>query len=143
MSPTPRQGGGGSPGLLLVRVNRKFRNLFTKTLRASKKLYFDANFNNAKKNPKKTWDLIREAIGSEPKNQKIKKLTVSRISTEDPDAIANELNTFFENAGKTVAKTVGATEIQPESFLKTKNAPTLEFSLTSQGEVAYIIKIQL
>ena len=28
---------------------RKFRNLFNKTRRASKKLYFDTNFNNAKK----------------------------------------------------------------------------------------------
>ena len=53
---------------------RKFRNLFTKIMRASKKLYFDANFAKAKKDPKKTWDLIREAIGSEPKNPKIQKL---------------------------------------------------------------------
>ena len=90
---------------------RKFRNLFTKTLRASKKLYFEANFTNAKRNPKKTWDLIREAIGSEPKNQKIPKLTVSGTSTEDPEAIANEFNTFFANAGKNIAKTVGDTEI--------------------------------
>ena len=28
---------------------RKFRNLFTKIMRASKKLYFDANFAKAKK----------------------------------------------------------------------------------------------
>ena len=119
---------------------RKFRNLFTKIMRASKKLYFDTNFAKAKKDPKKTWDLIREAIGSEPKNPKIQKLNISGTSTEDPDAIANEFNTFFANAGKNVAKTVGDTEMQPESFLKNNNAPTLEFSLTSQGEIVDIIK---
>ena len=52
---------------------RNFRNIFTKTMRASKKMYFEANFTKAKKNPKKTWELIREAIGSEPKNSKIQK----------------------------------------------------------------------
>ena len=119
---------------------RKFRNLFTKIMRASKKLYFDTNFAKAKKDPKKTWDLIREAIGSEPKNPKIQKLNISGTSTEDPDAIANEFNTFFANAGKNVAKTVGDTEMQPESFLKNNNAPTLEFSLTSQGEIVDIIR---
>ena len=36
------------------------------------KPYFDANFTNAKRNPKKTWDLIREAIGSGPKIKKFK-----------------------------------------------------------------------
>ena len=44
---------------------KNFRNIYTKVLRASQKLYFDTNFLKAKKNPKKTWDLIREAIGSD------------------------------------------------------------------------------
>ena len=63
---------------------RSFRNLYTKILRASKKLYFDANFKKAKNNPKKTWDLIREAIGSEPKNSKISKLTVAGKTVNNP-----------------------------------------------------------
>ena len=122
-----------------ISAYRKFRNIFTKTLRASKKLYFDTNFKKARKNPKKTWELIREAIGSEPKNQKIQKLTVAGTSIENPKAIANEFNTFFANAGKNVSKQIGETEVQPESFLKNNNAPTLEFSLTSQGEIVYLI----
>ena len=116
------------------------RNIFTKTLRASKKLYFDTNFNNAKKNPKQTWDLIREAIGTEPKNPKIQKLIVSGSTIEDPNVITNEFNTYFANAGKNVAKTIGETLTQPENFLKSKNAPSLEFSLTSQGEIVDIIR---
>ena len=54
-----------------IEYYKNFRNIYTKTLRASRKLYFDSNFFKAKKNPKKTWDLIREAIGSDTSNSKI------------------------------------------------------------------------
>ena len=54
-----------------VNAYKNFRNIYNKTLRASRKLYFDVNFQHAKKNPKKTWDLIREAIGTEPSHPKI------------------------------------------------------------------------
>ena len=119
---------------------RNFRNIFTKTMRASKKMYFEANFTKAKKNPKKTWELIREAIGSEPKNSKIQKLLVSGKTIDDPGIITNEFNTFFANAGKNVANSIGETNVKPESFIVTENAPSLEFSVTSQGEIVDIIK---
>ena len=119
---------------------RSFRNLYTKILRASKKLYFDVNFQNAKNNPKKTWDLIREAIGSEPKNSKISTLTVSGKTVDDPTQIPNEFNNFFVNAGKNIANANGVTTITPESFIKSSNAPILELSLTSPGEIVDIIK---
>ena len=119
---------------------KNFRNIYTKTLRASKKLYFNANFEKAQKNPKKTWDLIREAIGSDPKNSKISKLTVQGKSIEDPNIITNEFNTFFANAGRNVANSIGETNTKPESFLKANNAPILEFSLTSPGEIVDIIR---
>ena len=119
---------------------RNFRNIFTKTMRASKKMYFEANFTKAKKNPKKTWELIREAIGSEPKNSKIQKLLVSGKTIDDPGIITNEFNTFFANAGKNVANSIGETNVKPESFIITENAPSLEFSVTSQGEIVDIIK---
>ena len=34
-------------------------------MRASKKMYFEKNLNLAKKNPKKSWQLIKEAIGDQ------------------------------------------------------------------------------
>ena len=56
-----------------ISAYRKFRNIFTKTIRASKKLYFDTNLNKARKNPKKTWDLIRELLAQNPKTKKFRK----------------------------------------------------------------------
>ena len=119
---------------------RNFRNIYTKTLRASKKMYFNANFEKAQKNPKKTWELIREAIGSDPKKSKISKISVQGQSIEDPNIIPNEFNKFFAKAGKDVANSIGETSIEPESFLKNNNAPTHEFSLTSPGKIVDIIR---
>ena len=86
------------------------------TLRASKKMYFNANFEKAQKNPKKTWELIREAIGSDPKKSKISKITVQGQPIEDPNIIPNEFNKYFAKAGKDVrvVKSIGETNIEPE-----------------------------
>ena len=99
-----------------------------------------ANFKKAKNNPKKTWDLIREAIGSEPKNSKISKQTVAGKTVVDPTQIPNEFNKFFAHAGKDIAISIGETSIAPESFIKTNSAPILELSSTSPGEIVDIIK---
>ena len=119
---------------------KNFRNIYTKVLRASRKLYFDTNFLKAKKNPKKTWDLIREAIGSDSSKPEIDKLTVSDRSVDDPLLIPNEFNKFFVSAGKNIADSICNTRVDPESFLKSNNAPPLEFSLTSPGEIVDIIR---
>ena len=44
---------------------------------------------------KKTWDLIREAIGSESSKSKIDKLTVSDRTVDDPEQIPNEFNKIY------------------------------------------------
>ena len=123
-----------------VNAYKNFRTIYNKTLRASRKLYFDVNFQHAKKNPKKTWDLIREAIGTEPSHPKINKLTISGKTVNDPEIITNEFNKFFVNAGKHVAAEISKTTVVPESFIQAKNTPLLEFSNTSPGEIVDIIK---
>ena len=123
-----------------IRNYRNFRNIYTKTLRASRKLYFDSNFQKARKNPKKTWDLIREAIGSDPAKPKIDKLSVSDRSVDDLKQIPNEFNKFFTTAGKNISDSISNTLTEPENFLKADNAPLLEFSLTSPGEIVDIIR---
>ena len=48
------------------------------------------------KNPNKTWDLIREAVGSEPSQTKISKLSISGKTVNDPEIITNEFNKFLQ-----------------------------------------------
>ena len=119
---------------------KSFRNLFNKILRASKKLYFDNNFEKARKNPKKTWDLIREATGSSSNNSKIDKITVEGKTLDNPLDIANEFNSFFTNAGKKIANEITPTTKLPKSYLPNDSEQKLEFSKVSQAEVVNIIQ---
>jgi hypothetical protein len=43
---------------------KTFRNLYNKTLRSSKKLYYKKSLENNTKNLKKTWEILRSAIDS-------------------------------------------------------------------------------
>jgi hypothetical protein len=52
-----------SPTVTNISAYKNYRNIYNKLLRASKKLYFDNNLKKAQKNPKKTWSLLKEAIG--------------------------------------------------------------------------------
>ena len=56
---------------------KKFRNIYNTVMRASKKMYFEKNLKNAKRNPQKTWQLLKEAIGSTSNNSKINELIVN------------------------------------------------------------------
>ena len=51
---------------------RKFRNLFNKTRRASKKLYFDTNFKKARKIPRKHGNLSGKPLAQNPKTRKFR-----------------------------------------------------------------------
>ena len=37
-----------------------YRNLYNKIVRKSKQMFIDANFKKIQKNPKKTWDFLKE-----------------------------------------------------------------------------------
>ncbi len=54
---------------------KTYRNLFNSTLRHSKKIYFEQNLEQAKHDPKRTWDLLREAT-----NMKTTKSCIESIS---------------------------------------------------------------
>ena len=125
------------PSTANLRAYRRFHNIYTQNPKSKKKLYFETNFQKAKSNPKKTWDLIREAIGSESKNSKITKITVAGKTLDDPSLIPNEFNSFFATAGKNIANSISDTPVT--LFIKTKDASVLEFTSTSQGEIVDII----
>ena len=51
---------------------RNFRNIFTKTMRASKKMYFETNFTKAKKKQKKHGNSLGKPLARNPKILKFK-----------------------------------------------------------------------
>ncbi len=49
-------------------------------------------------NPRKTWDILREAIGKKP-NVPITELKINEATSNGPGPIANEFNNFFSKIG--------------------------------------------
>ena len=119
---------------------KKFHNIYNTVMRASKKMYFDKNLKNAKRNPQKTWQLLKEAIGSTSNNSKINELIVNGEKITDTTKMANCFNKFFANAGKKIAETLPSSPIPPENYFIPNNSESLCLGTISPGEICDIIK---
>ena len=71
-----------------------YRNVFNRIIRASKQMYLDDNFKKYQKNPKKTWDLLKETTFGTKTSREIKEITSNGKTTNDPNEMANIFNKF-------------------------------------------------
>lgn len=109
--------------------------------RAAKKLYFTNGFKQAKSNPKKTWDLLREAINSKSKQEgEIETISINGEQITDKKLIAEEFNSFFARAGHNVSSSIPQSSKSPESFLPPTEYPEFHLGETSQAEICNILK---
>jgi hypothetical protein len=67
---------------------RTYRNICNSLLKLSKKLYFENNLQNSIHNPKRTWDLLKEATILNKTQQSIDKIMSNGGLTSDKVAIA-------------------------------------------------------
>jgi hypothetical protein len=74
---------------------KKYRNLYNTVLKASKKLYFNSELKNNVKNPKKTWEVLKEAANLTKTNSSIDKINGTNGLITNPTDIANKFNDFF------------------------------------------------
>ena len=85
---------------------KKYLNILTKVKAASKKAYYQQEFNINRNNPRKTWELINSALpGNQPSKTKTK---VDRLIIDDEEitvssAIAEKFNQHFASIGKNLA----------------------------------------
>ena len=71
---------------------RAYRNIFNKTVRLSKKFHYQSNTEQNIKNPKKTWDILRELTTGKKDQTPIEKIKIDGKFITDPTQIANEFN---------------------------------------------------
>jgi Reverse transcriptase (RNA-dependent DNA polymerase) len=119
---------------------KKFRNLFNSLLRKSKQLYFESNLNLHVKNPKKSWDLLKEAIGKKT-NSAISEIQINGNLSSDPIAIANEFNSFFSSVGSKISNTVIPTSKNPVSYIPdVPDTSQLYLGQTDSTQIRNILK---
>jgi len=120
---------------------RTYRNLFNKTVRASRRSYYEHSLKVAKRDPKKTWSILKEAMNCSSNKSKIEKIKTKDEIFTQPSDIANSFNNFFSNIGNEIASSVNETVTKPESYVPELNPPELEFGNQSQGTIVNIIKL--
>jgi hypothetical protein len=118
---------------------KNFRNLYNKTLRASKKLYFEQKIQLNKKNPKKTWDILKEATYGTANQSTIDKITVNNTPVNDPGQISNEFNKFFTSVGKQIAEAVDPVSKDPLDYVTTNCNRDLSLGIMSQADFINIV----
>ena len=98
---------------------RTYRNIFNKTVKQSKKLHYLSSIEKNVKNPKKTWDILRELTTGNKTQQSIDKISTDGVTLSDPTQIANEFNKFFTRVGRDIANSVEPTSREPSDYLPT------------------------
>jgi hypothetical protein len=129
-----------NPVMENISAFKNYRNLYNKVLRASKKSYYDSSLSKAKKNPRKTWEVLKEAIGQPPSKEKIEKIVVNGSTFTDPKEIAENFNDFFAGVPQKIVNEIPNIPTPPESFLPNRNFNDMQFLETSQAEIVSIIR---
>lgn len=120
---------------------KKFRNLYNKIVRTSKKLFFESELKANQSNLKQTWNILNTAIRKCKKSKLITSLTVNHIETRDPLVIANSFNKYFTTIAEEIATKINPTETpfsgpqtQPVNLFNMSNVPI------SSDEILSILK---
>jgi hypothetical protein len=85
---------------------KEYRNTYNSLVRLSKKMYFTENLELNKHNPKKMWDLLREATTGHKQNCNITQINNGNLTLTDPVDIAEKFNDFFSTAGNNISNSI-------------------------------------
>ena len=98
---------------------KNYKRLFETIKKKSKANYFNERLNKYQNNIKKTWDVIKEVIGSSKSNSHSlpKRLVVNNVEVFNKKKIAEHFNKYFVNVGPNLADVIPKPNKKIESFL--------------------------
>ena len=107
------------------------------TLKQLRKNYYTNKIEENKDNFKKTWQILREAMGQGGKISSVDKVIVDGITVIDKEQVSDIFNDHFVSVGSKITDNIPATDLSPTvNILKTQNRFKLKQITTAQ-----IIKI--
>ena len=108
-------------------------------MRASKIVHVNAKIKANVKNPKKTWDILKEITAGKTDQVQIDKIVVNGEIISEQNKMAEEFNNFFAKAGKNVADSVKPIRRHPIDYIPESNPPLLKFENISEHTIVDII----
>jgi hypothetical protein len=127
------------PSVDNIQRHKIYRNLYNKLIRASKKLTIGEELRKNSKNPKKTWDILKEVTSGCSKQDQVDKIVFNNELITDPELISDEFNKFFSNIGVAISNTVEPTEKDPMSYLNYRANTELHLGVFSQADFINIV----
>ncbi len=115
-----------------ISIFKAYRNLYNKTLRAGKKLYYESELSKNVNNLKRTWDLIRSATNCKnvKSKEQLSQLLVDGNLFTDPFLMACKLNEHFTTTPSKIAAEIPPCEAMEEIPIDNDNVnvPLLSFT---------------
>jgi hypothetical protein len=130
-----------SPSVQNKTKYKNYRNIYNTLIRKSRQLYYTTNLYNCRNDPRKTWEILREATTGPTPNKKITEIMSNGNIMSNPNIIAEEFNTFFTKIGKDISNSIQPTDKDPISYINVpENIPILNFNRTDPGQIIGLLK---
>ena len=117
-----------NPSDLSLNLLKSYRNVYNKTFRAAKKLYFEFELRVNQSNLKKSWELIRLAMRKKAeKSSSIANILSNNQLVSDPQEIANLFNEFFTSIPSSIIDEINPSD-RPPDVLVDNDVPLFSLS---------------
>ena len=105
-------------GLLSKEQNNSLKNKICREILLSKRKYYEKCFENCQSDLKKTWKLVKSALGCSLSNAQIKSILHENIEYFDDQIIADLFNSYFSNVAQTLDSSLPHTNLDPLEYLR-------------------------
>jgi hypothetical protein len=108
---------------------KNYRNVYNRTIRAAKKMYYEKQFALNQSNIKRSWDLIFEVIKKNRcKSSDFSTILINNLPVNDPVLIANEFNNYFVGVASEIAEQIHQADLPADYFDPDPDHPTFDFT---------------
>ena len=116
-----------------------YKNVLTSLLRAAKKQYFVDQSTLYENDMKNTWKVINSSLNKAKKSNLIPNLTIDDNNIDDPNIMAESLNSYFSQIGENIARTIPDGNKLFHEYLKNPNDSSIFFTPTNSFEIINIV----
>ena len=119
---------------------RNCKRKLSNDLRIAKKTHYHELFQRHNRNPKQTWNIIREVIGGKPIQEIPHSFNINNTNVTDNGLICNAFNNFFLNIGPSIDATIPSTNVDPIDYIHNDVHESIFLSPVDTTELRTTIK---
>ena len=127
-----------NPTLVNLKIYKNYRNHLNSLLRRAERQHYSIQFQQNQNNLKRSWSLIKDVINKKSQFSNHSFIIGGDTVTRN-DIIAEQFNKFFINVGKSLAKNIPETNIDPISFINSNITESMFLDNIDEYELKQIL----